>query len=64
MFFGKPDIAHVAVQFDGERYLHARGTVRFNSLDPQHALYDAALAEQYRGCRRLLTQNPSGRSAS
>lgn len=64
LFFGEPDISHVAVQFDDGCYLHARGMVRFNSLDAQHALYDAALAKQYRGFRRLLPQKPSGCSAS
>ena len=64
LFFGDPKIAHVAMQFDDECYLHARGTVRFNSLDPQHALFDAGLARQYRGARRLLTQSPLDSSAS
>jgi len=64
LFFGNPKISHVAVQFDSELYLHARGTVRLNSLDPQHALYDEGLARQYRGFRRVLTQNYAGYSAS
>jgi hypothetical protein len=64
LFFGNPKISHVAVQFDGEHYLHARGTVRLNSLDPQHPLYDEALARQYRGFQRVLTQNPPEHSVS
>ena len=61
LFFGAPKIAHVAVQFDAQRYLHARGAVRFNSLQEGHPLYDESLARQYRGRSRLLTQMaPSG----
>jgi hypothetical protein len=63
LFFGDP-VAHVAVQFDAQRYLHARGHVRFNSLDPRHPLYDASLAQSFRGTKRVLPQNPVGGSAS
>ena len=56
LFFGKPKVAHVAVQFDAQRYLHARGVVRFNSLDPRHPLYDESLAQQFRGITRVLPQ--------
>lgn len=57
LFFGEPRVSHVAVQFDAQRYLHARGVVRFNSLDPGHELYDAALARQFRGRTRVLPQS-------
>lgn len=57
LFFGDP-VSHVAVQWDDDRFLHARGHVRFNALDPSHPLHDAALARQYRGAGRVLPQNP------
>jgi cell wall-associated NlpC family hydrolase len=58
LFFGASKVSHVAVQFDAQRYLHARGAVRFNSRNPEHPLYDAALARQYRGASRVLPQPP------
>jgi hypothetical protein len=63
LFFGDP-VAHVAVQFDAQRYIHARGHVRFNALDPQHPLHDASLAQSFRGTKRVLPQNIFGGSAS
>ena len=62
LFFADP-VAHVAVQFDAHTFIHARGWVRFNSLDPSHRLHDAALAQQYRGAKRVLPQNAAGGSA-
>jgi cell wall-associated NlpC family hydrolase len=63
LFFADP-VAHVAVQFDAQRYIHTRGCVRFNSLDPAHPLYDASLAQQFRGSKRVLPQNAAGGSAT
>lgn len=55
-FFGPPraPAAHVGVMIDGGIYLHARGRVRMNSLDPLNALYDKELGAQFRGIRSPL----------
>jgi len=63
LFFADP-VSHVAVQFDAQRYLHARGCVRFNSLDPQHPLYEASLAAQFRGATRVLPHSVRPGSAT
>ena len=53
-FFGRPSgpAAHVGVLLGGGYYIHARGRVRINSLDPVNPLYDSALMGQFRGLRR------------
>lgn len=57
LFFGGESIGHVAVAVDGSAYLHARGEVRRNSLDPASSDYDPELATLYRGSRRVLQRN-------
>lgn len=56
LFFGRDQISHVAVALDGQQFVHARGEVRCNALQPHHPLYDAELARIYRGARRVLPQ--------
>jgi hypothetical protein len=56
LFFGRESIGHVAVALDAHAYLHARGEVRRNSLDPASPHYDPELAAIYRGGRRVLPQ--------
>jgi cell wall-associated NlpC family hydrolase len=55
LFFGETRITHVAVALDAERFLHARGEVRRNSLVPGSPLHDAELAALWRGTRRVLS---------
>lgn len=57
LFFGSTSISHVAVALDASAYLHARGEVRRNSLDPGSPEHDAELASIYRGARRVLTMH-------
>ena len=53
-FFGRKGrtAGHVGVLLGGGYYVHARGIVRINSLDPDNALYDKELAAQFRAIRR------------
>jgi cell wall-associated NlpC family hydrolase len=61
-FFGRPrgPAAHVAVLLGGGYYIHSRGRVRINSLDPSNPLYDSALMGQFRGLRRPVSGPPGG----
>lgn len=60
-FFGprRSPAGHVGVMIDGSRYVHARGRVRVNSLNPDNDMYDSELSDQLRSVRR-----PIGRPAS
>jgi hypothetical protein len=53
-FFGRPrgPAAHVGVLLGGSYYVHARGRVRVNSLDPSNPLYDKELSGGFRAVRR------------
>jgi hypothetical protein len=54
LFFGlagKP-AAHVGIALGGGYFVHARGTVRINSIVPGNPLYEKALMAQFRGVRR------------
>ncbi len=57
LFFGRDSIGHVGVVTSGSTFVHARGEVRTNALDPASPIHDTDLAAQYRGARRLLPQN-------
>jgi hypothetical protein len=48
---GRP-AAHVGVLIGEGAYVHARGRVRVNHLDPSNPLYDNELMAQFRGVRR------------
>jgi cell wall-associated NlpC family hydrolase len=54
VFFGRARsrLSHVGVVLGRGVYAHARGTVRINSLDPDNALYDNALARMLRSFGR------------
>lgn len=54
MFFGrgKNRMEHVALVLGGGYYLHARGVVRVNSIDPDNPFYDRALTAQLRAFGR------------
>jgi gamma-D-glutamyl-L-lysine dipeptidyl-peptidase len=56
LFFGRERITHVGVAVDSSEFLHARGEVRRNALDPDSPIHDAELAALLRGRRRLLPQ--------
>ncbi|WP_299578546.1 C40 family peptidase [uncultured Sunxiuqinia sp.] len=44
LFFGgsKERITHVALYLENDHYIHASGRVKINSLNPEHASFDAA----------------------
>ena len=54
VFFGATRITHVGVALDAQRFVHARGTVRLNSLSPDTPHHAADLAAMLRGGRRVL----------
>jgi cell wall-associated NlpC family hydrolase len=56
LFFGRERITHVGVAVDSAEFLHARGEVRRNSLDPESPIHDAELAALLRGRRRVFPQ--------
>ena len=58
LFFGSQRIGHVGVALDADAFVHARGEVRHNSLDPESPRYDAELAGLFRGNRRVLPPAP------
>ena len=53
-FFGRrgAPAGHVGMMIGVDLYVHARGRVRVNSLDPANRLYDRELSAQLRGIRR------------
>ena len=57
VFFGPPGApaAHVGILIGDGAYVHARGRVRVNSLDPGNVLYDRELSDQLRGIRSPRT---------
>lgn len=61
-FFGTPrgPAGHVGILIGGGRYAHARGQVTVNHLNPDNALYDKLLGEQFRGIRRPPRRALSG----
>jgi cell wall-associated NlpC family hydrolase len=54
VFFGRGPrrMEHVGLLLGGGYYVHARGVVRVNSLDPDNPFYDKPLAAQTRGFGR------------
>ena len=54
LFFGHERVTHVAVLLGDGEYLHARGEVRRNSLQPDSPLYDAELRALWCDTRRVL----------
>jgi cell wall-associated NlpC family hydrolase len=54
VFFGQSGRrqAHVGLYLGSGLFVHARGQVSINSLDPDNVLCDLALADQYRGIGR------------
>ena len=54
LFFGRERISHVGVALDAQRFIHARGEVRRDSLAPDSPLHAPELACILRGGRRLL----------
>jgi len=54
LFFGrrKARMEHVALVLGGGYYVHARGVVRVNSIDPDNPFYDSALNAQLRAFGR------------
>ena len=54
VFFGRSArrMEHVGLVLGGGYYVHARGTVRVNSIDPHNPFYDKALGVQMRGFGR------------
>ena len=54
-FFGNPRNrpGHVGLSLGGGYYLHARGRVRINSIDPHNTLCDKQLLRQIRAIRRV-----------
>lgn len=54
LFFGHERVTHVAVVLGDGEYLHARGEVRRNSLQPDSPLYDAELRALWSDARRVL----------
>ena len=56
LFFGRERITHVGVALDTHRFVHARGTVRQNSLSPEDPHHAPDLAAMLRGVRRVLPQ--------
>jgi cell wall-associated NlpC family hydrolase len=55
-FFGRPGKppGHVGLMLGGGYYVHARGRVRVNSVDPSNQLYDKEFMSQLLGYRRPL----------
>ncbi|MFQ5599451.1 MAG: NlpC/P60 family protein [Candidatus Krumholzibacteriia bacterium] len=58
IFFGRESIGHVGVACDAREFLHARGEVRRDSLDPGSPHHDPELAAVLRGGRRVLPRMP------
>ncbi len=56
LFFGTERVSHVGIALDGQDFIHARGEVRHNSLDPGSSLYTPELTALLRGGRRVLPQ--------
>lgn len=56
LFFGTDRVSHVGVALDGRDFIHARGEVRHNSLDPGSSIHAPELAAILRGGRRVLPQ--------
>jgi gamma-D-glutamyl-L-lysine dipeptidyl-peptidase len=52
---------HVGMMIGADTYVHARGRVRVNSLDPDNTLYDNELSGQLRGIRRPGPRVAGGR---
>ncbi len=64
LFFarGRRRIEHVGLALGGGYFVHARGAVRVNSIDPDNPFYDNALAEQLRAFGRTkLRRNSAAR---
>ena len=64
LFFGRESIGHVGVALSEHEFIHARGLVRRNSLSAASPCHDPALAEIYRGARRVLPQEPASRRSA
>jgi hypothetical protein len=58
LFFGKERTTHVAVALDAATYIHARGEVRRNALQPGTPGHDAELLSLWRGTRRVQLPAP------
>ncbi len=54
LFFGHERITHVAVALGDGEFLHARGEVRRNSMQPDSPLYDPELRSMWSDTRRVL----------
>lgn len=56
LFFGNSlfRITHVALSLGGSLFMHAEGTVKINSLDPTHELYNEYRHSTFLKARRLL----------
>jgi cell wall-associated NlpC family hydrolase len=56
LFFGKTEtrINHVAIYLGDGQYIHARGMVGINSLDPDHPLYEEYLHSLFVKVQRVL----------
>jgi cell wall-associated NlpC family hydrolase len=55
LFFGEGEtVSHVAIALGEERFIHAYGEVRINSLDPGDPLYEPKLAGSLRFARVIL----------
>jgi cell wall-associated NlpC family hydrolase len=59
LFFGKERVTHVGVALDAERFIHARGEVRCNTLRHGTPLHDPELRALWRGTRRVLAPTPA-----
>ena len=58
LFFGKTDrrINHVAIYVGDGLYIHSRGKVRINSLDPVHPLYEDYLKSLFVKVQRVISK--------
>src|SRR5262245_28344948 len=61
LFFGRGTkrMEHVGLSLGGGYFVHARGAVRVNSIDPDNRFYDKALSAQVRGFGRTKLQGAS-----
>lgn len=61
-FFGSRRLpaGHVGLLLDQETFVHSRGRVRVNSLDPSNPMYDNELGPQFRGVRRPVGRRLGG----
>lgn len=59
LFFGpSPErITHVAIYLGDRLFIHASGSVRINSLDPEHPLYSEYRHKSLRSIKRLLSDS-------